>query len=156
MLSPQKAPEKLLRIATDQSQRSVLASAIVEMQIPSFRTIISSNRAVHFPVFGFLAATPYSLKKLTSVTCRSERSQTEWRVTGGLPPDFCQRPDGRIGRKSGKKNPHQFGMGLKIPSLRWIREGQTLLAGDAEAMTAFCNPATGLSVSGVRCFRNDM
>jgi hypothetical protein len=33
----------------------------------------------------------------------------------------------------GKKIPHRLGMGLKIPSLRWIREGQTLPAGDAEA-----------------------
>ena len=32
-----------------------------------------------------------------------------------------------------KKIPHRVGMGLKIPSLRWIREGQTLPAGDAEA-----------------------
>ena len=28
-----------------------------------------------------------------------------------------------------KKIPHRLGMGLKIPSLRWIREGQTLPAG---------------------------
>jgi hypothetical protein len=32
-----------------------------------------------------------------------------------------------------KKIPHRLGVGLKIPSLRWIREGQTLPAGDAEA-----------------------
>ena len=35
-----------------------------------------------------------------------------------------------------KKIPHRLGMGLKIPSLRWIREGQTLPAGGAQATSS--------------------
>jgi hypothetical protein len=45
-------------------------------------------------------------------------------------PCGCSR---ELGYHWPKKIPHRLGMGLKIPSLRWIREGQTLPAGDAEA-----------------------
>ena len=53
-----------------------------------------------------------------------------------------------------KKNPRQFGMGLKVPSLRWVREGQTLSAGDAEATIALCDRAVRVSVGLVQTLRN--
>jgi hypothetical protein len=56
--------------------------------------------------------------------------------------------------KRQKKSRTGWGAGLKIPSLRWIREGQTLPAGDAEAMTADYGDQDAASVVRIGELRN--
>ena len=65
------------------------------------------------------------------------RQKRNGREDGGNKPDCIGIHElSGVSKTIVKKIPRRWGAGLKIPSLRWIREGQTLPAGEAEATIA--------------------
>ena len=98
---------------------------------------VESNRLADYPGLVLPAGehSPASVLNSVNKFCRSN-------LDGAVPRggrhclQIVQRTGNSMAKSGGllrKKIPSGLGLGLKIPSLRWIREGQTLPAGDAEA-----------------------
>ena len=69
----------------------------------------------------------------------------------------CALRDLGRGKHCQKKIPCRLGLGIKDPIIGdGFREGQTLPAGDAEAMTGSYGDDGGLSVASVQRLRNSM